>query len=66
MTDTGHEPPVTTKEPRSSGPRAFSEEVEQQGPLVYALRVAFALAIPIAAFFLLWVTFDFLRDAEAN
>ncbi len=66
MTDKGHEPPVTTKEPRSSGPRAFSEEAQQRGPLVYALRVAFALAIPIAAFFLLWVTFDFLRDAEAN
>jgi alpha-glucoside transport system permease protein len=64
MTD--HESPVTTEEPRSSGPRAFSEKVEQKGPLVYALRIAFALAIPIAAFFLLWVTFDFLRDAEAN
>jgi alpha-glucoside transport system permease protein len=31
-----------------------------------ALRIAGALAIPIAAFFLLWWTFDFLRDSDAN
>jgi alpha-glucoside transport system permease protein len=30
------------------------------------LRLIGALAIPVVAFFLLWVTFDFLRDAEAN
>jgi alpha-glucoside transport system permease protein len=30
------------------------------------LRVLGALAIPVAAFALLWGTFDFLRDADAN
>jgi len=33
---------------------------------VSLLRLAAALAIPIGAFFLLWVTFDFLRDSDAN
>jgi alpha-glucoside transport system permease protein len=33
---------------------------------IYLLRVAGALAIPIVAFFLLWGTFDFLKDADAN
>jgi alpha-glucoside transport system permease protein len=31
-----------------------------------ALRLVGALAIPIAAFAVLWASFDFLRDAEAN
>ncbi len=30
------------------------------------LRIVGALAIPIAMFALLWWTFDFLRDADAN
>ncbi|CAN5297985.1 sugar ABC transporter permease [soil metagenome] len=30
------------------------------------LRLVSALAIPILGFFLLWATFDFLRDADAN
>jgi alpha-glucoside transport system permease protein len=33
---------------------------------VTLLRVLSAFAIPVAAFFLLWVTFDFLRNADAN
>jgi alpha-glucoside transport system permease protein len=33
---------------------------------VFALRVVGAVAIPIAAFYTLWITFDFLRDSEAN
>jgi alpha-glucoside transport system permease protein len=33
---------------------------------VFALRLVGAVAIPIAAFYILWVTFDFLRDSEAN
>jgi alpha-glucoside transport system permease protein len=33
---------------------------------VFALRLVGAVAIPIAAFYVLWVTFDFLRDSEAN
>jgi len=33
---------------------------------VSALRLVGALVIPIVAFALLWLTFDFLRDADAN
>jgi alpha-glucoside transport system permease protein len=33
---------------------------------VFALRVVGVVAIPIVAFYTLWVTFDFLRDSEAN
>ena len=33
---------------------------------VSILRLVAALIIPIVAFFLLWVTFDFLRNSEAN
>lgn len=39
-----------------------------RGPMlgVAILRILSALAIPIAAFASLWLTFDFLRDADAN
>ena len=30
------------------------------------LRLVASIAIPIVAFFVLWATFDFLRDADAN
>jgi alpha-glucoside transport system permease protein len=33
---------------------------------VFLLRLLGAVAIPIVAFFLLWVTFDFLRSEDAN
>jgi alpha-glucoside transport system permease protein len=33
---------------------------------VALLRLVGAVAIPVAAFFLLWATFDFLRDENAN
>jgi alpha-glucoside transport system permease protein len=33
---------------------------------IFALRVVGAVAIPIVAFYILWITFDFLRDSEAN
>ena len=33
---------------------------------VFAMRLVGAVVIPIAAFYALWVTFDFLRDSEAN
>jgi alpha-glucoside transport system permease protein len=36
------------------------------GLLLFALRILSAVAIPIAAFSLLWWTFDFLRDERAN
>jgi alpha-glucoside transport system permease protein len=34
--------------------------------LVSILRLVGSLAIPLVAFFVLWATFDFLRDADAN
>jgi alpha-glucoside transport system permease protein len=33
---------------------------------VFVLRLVGSLVVPILAFFLLWATFDFLRDADAN
>lgn len=63
---------TTTIEKPSTEPRPERELAEEprrsaaQAIGVAALRVAGALAIPIAAFFLLWLTFDFLRDADAN
>jgi alpha-glucoside transport system permease protein len=47
----------TIEEPRRSGPQAF---------VVSLLRLASALLIPVVGFFVLWKTFDFLRDADAN
>lgn len=37
-----------------------------QSAFTSLLRLIGALAIPIVGFFVLWATFDFLRDAEAN
>ena len=37
-----------------------------RGVVSFILRLLTALAIPIVAFGLLWATFDFLRDADAN
>jgi alpha-glucoside transport system permease protein len=42
------------------------EDVPARGLGVSVLRGLTALAIPIAAFALLWLTFDFLRDTDAN
>jgi alpha-glucoside transport system permease protein len=41
-------------------------EEPSRGVTVSILRVVGALTIPIVAFFLLWATFDFLRDSDAN
>jgi alpha-glucoside transport system permease protein len=53
--------------------REESAEVAAQPPpaggnvlWVSLLRLVSAVAIPIVAFFLLWATFDFLRNADAN
>ena len=37
-----------------------------QGFLASLLRLVAALAIPLVGFVILWASFDFLRDAEAN
>ena len=36
------------------------------GVLVLLLRVLVAVAVPLATFSILWWTFDFLRDENAN
>jgi alpha-glucoside transport system permease protein len=61
MVDRGPAVDTISEQPGSPGkaPRA--------NPLaVGALRIVAALAVPILAFFILWVTFDFLRDSDAN
>jgi alpha-glucoside transport system permease protein len=47
----------STVDGRTSGPQAV---------LVSILRLIGAFAIPIVGFLILWATFDFLRDADAN
>jgi len=49
--------PEAPAEPPPSVGRSFGVSI---------LRIATALAIPIVGFFLLWVTFDYLRDSHAN
>jgi alpha-glucoside transport system permease protein len=51
------EPELTEEPPRPGGTQLVAVSV---------LRLLSALVIPIAAFAALWLTFDFLRDAEAN
>ncbi len=47
-------------------PSAPVSEQPARGPLVVLLRVLAAFAVPILGFGALWLTFDLLRDAEAN
>jgi alpha-glucoside transport system permease protein len=56
-----------------SGGQPSGEGLVEQPPAkgapaigIFLLRILGAVAIPIVAFFLLWVTFDFLRDEDAN
>jgi alpha-glucoside transport system permease protein len=46
-----------TIDERASGPQTV---------IVSILRLVGAFVIPLAAFFVLWATFDFLREADAN
>jgi alpha-glucoside transport system permease protein len=50
----------------ADGEVALEEPRSKRVPGISLVRAIGALAIPIAAFFLLWATFDFLRDADAN
>ncbi len=57
----------------SSDERSDAAEVAAEPPpsgaqsvLASILRLIVALVIPIVGFFVLWATFDFLRNAEAN
>jgi alpha-glucoside transport system permease protein len=58
---------VTTVEEPTDEQLVLREQPEGRRPLgVSLLRLLMALAIPIVGFFLLWLTFDFLRDSDAN
>ncbi|MGH2679793.1 MAG: carbohydrate ABC transporter permease [Actinomycetota bacterium] len=60
MTTTRERPPTDDTTVDDSGTSA--------APVIgiFLLRLLGALAIPVVAFFLLWATFDFLRDENAN
>ena len=61
MTSSVQTPPVSPPlaPPPAPGPR-------RNVLAITLLRVVGAVAVPVAAFALLWATFDFLRDEEAN
>ena len=61
MTSSVQTPPIepTLAPPPAPPPR-------RNALAVALLRVVSAVAVPVAAFALLWATFDFLRDEEAN
>jgi alpha-glucoside transport system permease protein len=57
----------------STGDQGSGAEVLTEAPpagaggvWIFLLRLASALVVPIVAFFLLWATFDYLRDEDAN
>jgi alpha-glucoside transport system permease protein len=60
----------TSSDERSGGAEVAVEPepppAGAHGFLASLLRLISALVIPIIGFFVLWATFDFLRDAEAN
>ncbi len=62
MTTTLEEPPITPE----PGPEVERPPRARQAAGLTVLRVLGALIIPVAAFSVLWWTFDFLRDADAN
>ena len=57
---------MSASDGRLGGAGAVEAPATGQTVVVTILRGLSALVIPIAAFFLLWATFDFLRDADAN
>ena len=61
MVDRGPAADTMTEEPGPSGPERTTNPLA-----VGALRVVAALGVPIIAFAILWITFDFLRDSDAN
>jgi alpha-glucoside transport system permease protein len=50
----------------TEAPGGVVVEEPSRGVVVSVLRLISAIGIPIVAFFLLWATFDFLRDSQAN
>src|SRR6266511_1618008 len=75
VTPTTDEPAAgpETAEPETAEPEIAEPEIAEPAPPSAAttlwlsvLRIIGSVAIPIAGFFALWATFDFLRDTEAN
>jgi alpha-glucoside transport system permease protein len=62
VTTTVEEPPVAPE----PGPEVEKTPRARQAIGMTILRVVGALVVPIAAFALLWLAFDFLRDTDAN
>lgn len=58
------EPPVLPD--KAPEPRRRLLSAGARGSLLSILRMAAALAVPIIGFLLLWLTFNFLRDSDAN
>jgi alpha-glucoside transport system permease protein len=59
---------VTSNDPSPSASGTLAETPPTPGRAVgvFVLRLLGALAIPLVAFTLLWLTFDYLRDENAN
>jgi alpha-glucoside transport system permease protein len=58
-------PPILDQEPADQ--RRFGDEADEaRGIGVAALRFGAALVVPILSFVALWLTFEFLRNTEAN
>ena len=53
-------------EPDQAEARVEPASDRGRGALLLLLRVAGAFVIPVVAFFLLWASFDYLRDEDAN
>ena len=64
MTTTVEEPPAAPEPPEP--PEAAERPAAGTTLGLTIMRVISAAAIPIILFVLLWLTFDFLRDADAN
>ncbi|MGH9111616.1 MAG: carbohydrate ABC transporter permease [Acidimicrobiales bacterium] len=62
MTTTVEEPPIAPE----PAPGVEKPPTVRRAAGMTVLRLVGALVIPIVAFALLWVTFDFLRDADVN
>ena len=66
MTTTVEEPPVAPEPGPEPGPEVEKRPRARQAVGMTVLRIVGALVVPIAAFALLWLAFDFLRDTDAN
>jgi alpha-glucoside transport system permease protein len=65
VTTTVEEPPVAP-EPEPEPELGEKRPRARQAAGLAVLRIVGALVVPIAAFALLWLAFDFLRDTDAN